>query len=556
MNGRAIRTPGGRELAAFGEETLLTMDRLASVFAHFDEDPRICSVSLVPAPNPSAHNTWQRGTTPMGPVTLVAVDAQDLVGPVSLDEEQDFIEWCTSASERGLWHDWLLIHQPDVLLSADRIPMSDVDEREGQDPTSAMAYRTFAGPLARTDALSLWVDITWLGPHETGAQVLATAALAALARQPSVDHITLTGARELPLYARHLRDLPGIDLHVDDLPPPQADIAWYPNQIDRRSNIAQARVQGRRVVTTYLDLIAYDIARYHATADDWLAYRHLQRAIALSVDGITTISQDVATRLLLEVPQLDASRVRAIPLGLDHITDAPSEPDADLQHLRERTSTRPFVLVLGNDFVHKNRDFAIAVWERVLETGINCDLVLAGLHVRSSSSRDAEDRLLSQHTNLRGNIYTLGHVSSQSRTWLMANAAAVLYPSSAEGFGFVPYEAAALGTPSTFIRFGPLAELSGVDDAPSRWSVEEVAADLVRLLTQEPAAATRVTDLQRVRSELTWDRFAEQLVGFFGETLARPAVASALVADEISPAGGSRPTRRLVGKAVRRLRRG
>lgn len=308
-------------------------------------------------------------------------------------------------------------------------------------------------------------------------------------------------------------------------------------------------------MTTYLDLIAYDIPRYHGSADDWAAYRHLQRAIALSVDGITTISQDVANRLLFEVPQLDATRVLAIPLGLDHISAAPSAPDADIEHLSDRISARPFVLVLGNDFLHKNRDFAISVWERVLETGVSCDLVLAGLHVRSSSSRDEEDRLRSQHTNLRGNIHTVGHVSSASRTWLMANAAAVLYPSSAEGFGFVPYEAAALGTPSTFVRFGPLAELSGVRDAPSRWSVDEVAADLIRLLTQENAAASRVDDLQRVRTALTWDRFAKQLVDFFGETLARPVVVSAVAPNEVSKVQGSRPSRRLVDKAVHRLRK-
>jgi len=555
MIGRAIHTPGGRKLAAIGDEQLLTMDRLTSVSAHFDEDPRVCSVSLVAAPASSAHEIWQRATAPTGPVTLVAMDTQDLVGPMSGDEEEDLVEWCTRASERGLWHDWLLIYQPDVLRSADRTPMSELDEREGRDATSASSYRSVAGPQTITGGLSLWVDVTWLGPHETGAQVLATAALEALDRQPGVDSITLTGAEQLPSYAAHLIDLPGINLHDDESPPPQADIAWYPNQIDRRSNIAQARIQGRRVVTTYLDLIAYDIPRYHASTDDWAAYRHLQRAIALSVDGITTISQDVANRLLLEVPQLDTSRVMAIPLGLNHISSAPSDPDADVEHLRDRISARPFVLVLGNDFVHKNRDFAISVWERVLEAGVSCDLVLAGLHVRSSSSRDAEDRLLSQHTNLRGNVHTVGHVSSASRTWLMANSAAVLYPSSAEGFGFVPYEAAALGTPCAFVRFGPLAELSGVRDAPSSWSVDEVATDLIRLLTQENAAGSRVDELQRVQTTLTWDSFTNQLVDFFGETLARPAVISASTPNEISAVRGSRPSRRLLGMAVRRLRR-
>ena len=555
MNSQSIRTPGGRDLVAVGDEGLLTLDRLDSVLSHFDQDPRVCSVSLVSTPLPSGHQTWQRGTAPTGPVTLIAADVQDLVGPMTVQDEQSLIEWCTHASERGLWHDWWYLHAVDVLRSSTGTQMSDMDLREARDTTTASAYRMVTGPQTISGGLNLWVDITWLGPHETGAQVLATAALGALQRQSGVDTITLSGAATLPRYAEHLRDLPGIELHSDDTPMPQADIAWYPNQIDRRSNIAQARAQGRRVVTTYLDLIAYDIPRYHASANDWADYRHLQRAVALSVDGITTISQDVANRLLLEVPQLDASRVRAIPLGLDHISAAPREPESDIELLRNQVTVRPFVLVLGNDFIHKNRDFAISVWERVLEAGVNCDLVLAGLHVRSSSSREAEDRLVSQHTNLRGTVHTIGHVSSESRTWLMANAAVVLYPSSAEGFGFVPYEAAALGTPSTFIQFGPLAELSGVRDAPSRWSVDEVAADLTRLLTQEDAAAGRVADLQHVRTELTWERFAERLVTFFGETLSRPAVVSGLEGNEFSTVQASRATRRLLYRAVRRVRR-
>ena len=73
-----------------------------------------------------------------------------------------------------------------------------------------------------------------------------------------------------------------------------SDVVWYPNQIDGRSNIAAARRLGARVVTTYLDLIAYDIPRYHGSPEAWQAYRSLQRRIALSVDGITTISADVA----------------------------------------------------------------------------------------------------------------------------------------------------------------------------------------------------------------------------------------------------------------------
>ena len=124
--------------------------------------------------------------------------------------------------------------------------------------------------------------------------------------------------------------------------------------------------------------------------------------------------------------------------------------------------------------------------------------------------------------------------------------AVVLYPSSAEGFGFVPYEAAHTDT-SSFT--GPLAELSGVRDAPSRWSVDELAADLTRLLTQGDAAAGRVADLQRVRTELTW---GGSLSAWWPSSAkpSRPAVVSGLEGNEFSTVQASRPTRRLLYRAV------
>ena len=106
-------------------------------------------------------------------------------------------------------------------------------------------------------------------------------------------------------------------------------------------------------------------------------------------------------------------------------------------------------------------------------------------------------------------------MSSASRAWLLANATAVLYPSSAEGFGFVPYEAAVLGTPSTFTDFGPLREVSGVSGLPSTWSVEAHARDLVALLSDGDARRDRLDQLLAAVQRSTWTGFAGRLAAFF-----------------------------------------
>ena len=313
--------------------------------------------------------------------------------------------------------------------------------------------------------------------------------------------------------------------------PPRSDVVWYPNQIDGRSNIADARRLGARIVATYLDLIAYDIPRYHGSPEAWHAYRALQRRIALSVDGITAISADVAARLLDEVPRLEPERVLALPLGLDHITSAqaPDEPGEDLADTVKALGGKRFVAVLGNDFQHKNRDFAIRVWQRALQAGQPCELVLAGLHVKSSSSKRDEDDLVARHLDLRGRVHTVGHLSSASRAWLLANAEVVLYPTSAEGFGLVPYEAAALGTPTVFTDFGPLREISGLRGLPSTWSADQHAADLVALLSDPQVREARVAALREAIARHSWAGFAERLVGFFELVTRMPEVATSAV---------------------------
>jgi glycosyltransferase involved in cell wall biosynthesis len=514
-----FKTARGRRITVVGDPALLTLDRMTAIGDRFDTDPRIATVSIVA--HPRYASAFLRSTAPAGCLIAIAQDAQGLVG-VDLTDVSD---WARQASERGLWHDWWLSNARDIARADVILEPAVMDVEERNDP-SGSHFLALHEAAPRATELTITVDATWLGPHETGAQVLTTAAVGAMARDERVAGITLIGLAELPDYAAHLIDEPKIRLAAHDEPPERADIMWYPNQIDRRSNIAAARGLGRRVITTYLDLIAYDIPRYHASTEAWSAYRAMQRTIALSVDGITTISADVAQHLLKEVPRLDPDRVFPLPLGLDHVAaeSAPTEPPAEISTLAKDLAGKDFLLVLGNDFQHKNRDFAIQVWQQVLQQGRVCDLVLAGLHVKSSSSKNSEKALLAKHVDLRGTAHTLGHVSSAARAWLLANAAVVVYPSSAEGFGLVPYEAASLGTPSTFTRFGPLAEVANVTDVPKTWNVDAYAEDVSALLLDESKAADRVAALQQSVAHHTWHSFARQLVDFFIQTAQRPAV--------------------------------
>lgn len=529
-----IKSRKGRSLIVIGDPSLMTMDRISEFTARIDTDPRIATLCLVSGP--SSTGRWLRAAAPAGPVIAVASDAEDLVGPLDAEDPAALADWLRRASERGLWHDWWVTKDADVARSEPLLSPATVDMTEADDPSSAHHF-VLRHYRPRAGRLSVTVDVSWLGPYETGAQVLTTAAIGALAQHDGVTELRLVGLEALPSYAQHLTHHPKVTIAgADDAG--YSDVVWYPNQIDGRGTISSSRRLGARVVTTYLDLIAYDIPRYHGSEQAWLAYRGLQRKIALTVDGITTISADVAQRLLDEVPRLDPDRVLPLPLGLDHVTaeQAPDLPDDDLAELRKVLKGKRFALVLGNDFQHKNRDFAIRVWQQALQAGQPCDLVLAGLHVKGSSSKRDEDNVVARHLDLRGSVHSVGHVTSASRAWLLANAAAALYPSSAEGFGFVPYEAAALGTPSVFTDFGPLKEIAGLSGLPRTWSIEQHAGDLVRLLSDEKAREARVAELRAVITQHTWADFADSLVDFFVRVTRMPEVPTSAVGADAAAA--------------------
>ena len=95
----------------------------------------------------------------------------------------------------------------------------------------------------------------------------------------------------------------------------------------------------------------------------------------------------------------------------------------------------------------------------------------------------------------------MGSVSRDEKAWLLQHAQAVLYPTSAEGFGLVPFEAAAVGTPTAFVRFGPLAETMPDVDACAAWQVRAFADHVFQLLA---VPSRQVTQIRAAAANLTW----------------------------------------------------
>ena len=147
-------------------------------------------------------------------------------------------------------------------------------------------------------------------------------------------------------------------------------------------------------------------------------------------------------------------------------------------------------------------------------------LVLVGAAVPYGSSRVAEATAV--HQSDRG-LYVLPDVSGPERNWLLHHAEAVVYPTSAEGFGLVPFEAARFGTPTVNVDFGPLAEVNPTTTGgPSTWAGDEFATSIIELLDDPSRRAARVEATLRSGAHYTWAATAANLVAAYRDILSRP----------------------------------
>lgn len=391
----------------------------------------------------------------------------------------------------------------------------------------------FQAARAGVSGLRVIIDGSCLGDFEMGTQVQAIALIEALARHPQISYLGVGIANaDLPSYAHGLLRLPNV--HVRQAPGldyasfPHVDIIHVPYQPGPLPWSQWTEVS-HRIVVTIQDLIAYDNASYHSNFDAWMQQRDAITEGVERADLVVAISPDVRSAIqdaCLDVPD---TRLVTVDQGTDHLSGA--EQVKEPMALRNAgLNAAPFVLVLGASYAHKNRALAMRAWETLRAEGYPHELVMVGVTVGRGSDHLGESRTFARSVT---GIHVIPDVSSVERNWLLKHASLVLYPTSAEGFGLVPYEAATFGTPTVHVDFGPLADNLPVGPGVSSdWSPESLAAAMKELI-DDPAVAHEVA--QRIRmhaEELTWQGTADQLVQHYLRILSAPGRSRASVQRE------------------------
>jgi hypothetical protein len=287
-------------------------------------------------------------------------------------------------------------------------------------------------------------------------------------------------------------------------------------------------------VITHQDLIAYRNPGYFPSYLQWDRYQRLTRQALAMADSVVFFSHHAAQDALRE-ELIEPARARVVYIGVDHThsLDPPSpRPPAGL----ERLSDRPVLLCLGTDFRHKNRLFALRLLQSLRdEQGWDGALVLAGPRVTHGSSAGEEAAFLAARPDLTSSVITLPAVDDAEKTWLLERSAAVLYPTTYEGFGLMPFEAAAHGRPCLFAAQTALAETLPLDLATLvPWDPRASAERVVHLLNTPEARAEHIRSINRAATRFTWQSAGESLIDVYSSTAVSPAREAARVAHDLA----------------------
>lgn len=534
----ALHRPGRDDLLVTFEDVRTSPDAPARLQAAARSDTTIASASAMLAGTPYAPESAgddlsvedaavaQRspGMRPRiaGPVAgcvLLRRSALDVVDGVVEADPADaagwLLEFAEHASARALVH----------VLADDVLAQGPLAEPEVAYPDERLPHRTAARPLDEAEeaparraivaagralgGLTVTIDARALGPRRTGTEIHALELIVALGRRSDLRLRVVTPPDLDPFARTAMETIDGLELlpyeEAAKAPQPVDHVVHRPSQVFTPDDLLLLAPLGHRLVVTHQDLISYRASGYHQTPDGWLAYRRTTRDALASADHVVFFTEHARADAMAE-GLIEPERSSIVLLGTDHRVRVPAAAAVRPPGLE---GDQPFLLHLGTDLPHKQRAFSARLLSALRdELGWDGRLVVAGPGTQVSGE---------------AHVIGLGPVTEAEKTWLLAHAAAVAYPTLYEGFGLVPFEAANAGTPCVFAAQTALAEILPTETALLEpWDASISAARVRPLLEPGGERDAHVQALRSGAARLRWDETAARLVEVYETVLVRP----------------------------------
>jgi glycosyltransferase involved in cell wall biosynthesis len=485
---------------------------------------------------------YPRIATVGGGCAYIRRGALELAGP--LEESCSLAQALARFAQRALALGMIHVAADDVLIggshrahgsggqrhiSSEQDEDSVEDDPVEEEPVEQTIANDERGPLRRAtnraraalSVLSVTIDARALVAAVGGTQTYIIELVLALARRRAVSVRVLVP----PDLSKRAADAFGAVAEIELLTYEQAvegaslsDVVHRPQQVFTPDDLRLLRLVGERVVIGHQDLIAYHNHTYLPDVESWRSYRRTTRLALAGADQVIFFSEHARADALAE-DLLQAGRTHVVGIASEALerADSHAEPgtlgsaDGPPAALSE---DEPFLLCLGADYAHKNRPFAIELLGALRRLGWPGRLVLAGAHVPHGSSREHEQKLLGKNPDLAEHVLDVGPVDEPGKRWLYGHARALVYPTTYEGFGLLPLEAARAGLPCLFAAQASLPELAGAAATLIAWDATASAAAVLALLSEGPAREEHLARLRALPIP-SWDEVAERLVAIY-----------------------------------------
>jgi GT2 family glycosyltransferase len=279
------------------------------------------------------------------------------------------------------------------------------------------------------------------------------------------------------------------------------DVVYSPCQISEEVTMEEYKFWGRRVVIQQLDFIAYDNWKYFATVSSYNMYKNATNRTFDQADAVLYISNYVSTRAQ-ELFRRTSKSDKVIFCGTDHFLEF---SPTNFQHNR--------ILVIGAGFAHKNLMYPIQLFETLQKTIKNPKLVFVG--PKPTFGFDSDFWALIDKKSSDSSIEYHRWLSDEELKIEIARAQLILYPTTSEGFGFIPFEAAKMKRATLFHLNTSLREF--FEGVPSKlvYSLETDVETIHNLLTNEEAYKSQVDFIEKVGNIFSWDQVGDSLEEVF-----------------------------------------